>query len=119
MKNIYRGENAKLTDHTLTLRYVDNVPCLSREYHGDNSYTKNVFFYDLASIDEFDYDVYTYKRGSYGGEGSNWSDDVRLVWCNFDLSNISGGELLISYNIAFDNGFIDNHRFRYSKADNK
>ncbi|RGC26481.1 hypothetical protein DWX59_16300 [Enterocloster aldenensis] len=116
---IYRGENAKLTDHTLTLRYVDNVPCLSREYHGDNSYTKNVFFYDLASIDEFDYDVYTYKRGSYGGEGSNWSDDVRLVWYNFDLSNISGGELLISYNIAFDNGFIDNHRFRYSKADNK
>ena len=114
---VYGEKKTKYADHTLTFRYVDNLPCLSREYHGENAQTANTFFYDIASISGFDYDLYNYKRGSYGGEGDNWSDDVRLVWYNFDLSNISNGELILTYHIAFDNGFVDNHRFTYSKAD--
>lgn len=114
---VYGEKKTKYADHTLTFRYVDNLPCLSREYHGENAQTANTFFYEIASISEFDYDLYHYKRGSYGGEGANWSDDVRLVWYNFDLSNISNGELILTYHIALDNGFVDKHRFTYSKAD--
>ena len=80
---VYREKKAPYGDHTLTFRYVDNLPCLSRKYHGDNTQIANTFVYDIASISEFDYDLYNYKRGSYGGEGDNWSDDVRLVWYNF------------------------------------
>lgn len=114
---VYGEKKTKYADHMLTFRYVDNLPCLSREYHDENAQTANTFFYDIASISEFDYDLYHYKRGSYGGEGANWSDDVRLVWYNFDLSNISNGELILTYHIALDNGFVDKHRFTYSKAD--
>ncbi len=114
---VYGEKKTKYADHTLTFRYVDNLPCLSREYHGENTQDVNTFFYDIASISEFSYDLYNYKRGSYGGEGDNWSDDVRLVWYNFDLSNISNGKLILTYHIALDNGFVDNHRFTYSKVD--
>lgn len=106
-------------DHTLKFQYIDDVPCLSREHPGDNSLTSNVFFYDLASVNEFDYDLYSYKRGSYGGEGANWRDEVRLVWYNFDLSNISNGQIILTNYIAQDNGFVDKHIFKYSLADTK
>lgn len=113
----YRGEKTKYVSDTIKFEYVDNKPYMSRDAHKNGITLRGDFFYELDSIDEFHYDVYTYKRGSYGGEGANWSDDVRLVWYNFDLSNISNGELILTYHIALDNGFVDNHRFTYSKAD--
>lgn len=116
-KYVYGQKKTEYPNHTLTFRYVDNLPCFSREYYGENARIVNTFFYDIASTSEFDYDLYHYKRGGYGGEGANWGDDVRLAWYNFDLSNISNGELILTYHIAQDNGFVDNHRFTYSKAD--
>ena len=114
---MYDGNPRDYAEHDLNFRYIDKKPCMSMEYQKDNGYSPDVFFYDLASIDEFSYDVYTYKRNGYGGEGANWSSDVRLVWWNFDLSNLSSGELLITYNIATDNGFIDNsNTFKYSRG---
>lgn len=114
---IYRGEKTKYVSDTIKFEYVDNKPYISRDAHKNGITLRGDYFYELDSIDEFHYDVYTYKRGSYGGEGANWSDDVRLVWYNFDLSNISNGELILTYHIALDNGFVDKHRFTYSKAD--
>ena len=113
---IYGGDITIYKDHTMQFQYVDKKPCMSREYPEQGS-SADEFFYDLASIDEFSYDVYTYMRGSYGGEGANWSSDVRLVWWSFDLSNLSNGELSITYNIATDNGSIDNsNTFKYSRS---
>ena len=105
---VYDGKPTNYMTHTLAFEYVDNKPCISRDLQRSDGYARDEFFYDIASIDEFTYDVYTYKRSSYGGEGDNWDSDVRLVWWSFDLTNLASGEIVLTYNIAFDSGFIDN-----------
>lgn len=111
---IYGGKSTIYSAHNLEFRYVDKKPCMSRDYQRDDGYSPDEFFYDIASINEFTYDVYTYKRGSYGGEGANWSSDVRLVWWSFDLNNLANGEISMTYNIATDNGSIDDsNTFKY------
>lgn len=106
---IYIGKVTNYSDHDLKFYYINNEPCMSREYQGNQPYSHDVVFYELVSIDELHCEAYTYKRGSYGGEGANWSNDVRSVWWSFDLSNLSNGELSLTYTIATDNGLIDNY----------
>jgi len=111
----FKGEITHAEDHTMEFRYVDNKPCMCKDLHSDTSYVRDVIFYDFSVVDEFHYNAYTYKRNSYGGEGDNWSEDVQLVWWSFDLSNLSNGELSMTYNKATDNGFVDNsNTFKYS-----
>lgn len=110
----YRGSAENYTKHDMKFQYNGKTPCISRDYHSDESYITDTLFYDISSMDEFHYDIYTYKRDSYGGEGDNWSSDVRLVWWRLDLSNLSNDELKITYNIAMDDGSIDNYNsFKY------
>lgn len=106
---IYRGKITNYSDHDLKFQYINNEPCMSSEYQGNRPYSVDVVFYELVSIDELHFEAYIYKRDSYGGEGANWSNDVRSVWWSFDLSNLSNGELSMTYNIARDNGVIDNY----------
>ncbi|MDL2288173.1 hypothetical protein LJC32_02195 [Oscillospiraceae bacterium OttesenSCG-928-F05] len=109
------GKIQNHSEHDLEFQYADKIPCMRSYYPQDDTYAPDVLFYDLAFINEFEYDAYTYMRGDYGGEGANWSSDVRRVWWSFDLSNLADGELSMTYNIAFDNGFIDNNStFKYS-----
>lgn len=112
----YDGNPRDYAEHNLEFQYIDKKPCMSREYQKDNGNSPDEFFYDLSAIDEFNYDVYTYKRGSYGGEGANWSSDVRLVWWSFDLSNLSNGELSITYHIATDSSIDDSNTFKYRRG---
>lgn len=108
---IYLDKPTSFKEHTLELRYVDKKPCMSRIY---DTGANDEFFYDFEATDEFHYNAYIYKKDNYGDDSANWEDDTQLVWYSFDLSNISNKELLVSYHILFDNGFIDNHTFKYS-----
>ena len=110
----YDGNPRDYAEHNLEFQYIDKKPCMNREYQKDNGNSPDEFFYDLSAIDEFNYDVYTYKRGSYGGKGTNWSSDIRLVWWSFDLSNLSNGELSITYHIATDSSIDNSNTFKYS-----
>lgn len=113
----YRGQKTKYVDHTIKFEYVDNKPYMSRDAHKDGITLNGDFFYDLEPVDEFHYNVYMYKRGSYGDERANWSEETQLVWFNFDLSKISDGEILLSRYATYDNGYVDIHKLRYSKID--
>lgn len=114
---IYNNKTTQYPDHTMEFRYVDNIPCMCRDAHRDDGYMPDVIFYEFEVVDESHYNGYTYKKGSYQNEKANWSDDALLAWYSFDLSNISDGELLISYHISFANGFVDNHQFKYKLED--
>lgn len=105
------------SEHTVEFCHVDNKACMRKEFRGKDSYVSDVFFYDIASTNAIFYDVYTYIRGSFGGEGANWSSDVRAVWWSFDLSNLANGEIVLTYIIATDNGFIDDANvFKYRRV---
>lgn len=114
---IYNNKTTQYPDHTMEFRYVNNIPYMCRDAHRDDSYMPDVMFYEFEVVDELHYNGYTYKKGSYQDEKANWSDDTLLAWYSFDLSNISDGELLISFHISFNNGFVDNHQFKYKLED--
>lgn len=96
-------------DHTVEFQYVDKTPRMVKaSLTGERHYGDRIF-YDLEAMDEYHYAVYTYKKGSYGGEGANWSSDVQSVWWLFDLSDLANGKLSMTYNIAMDSGSIDNY----------
>lgn len=113
----HMGKVANYRAHSMELHYVDGKPCMSEYFQGYDGYYPDTVFYDCSALDETHYIAYTYKKGSYGGDWENWSSDVLSVWYSFDLSNLSDGELLLGYHMAFDNGFVDNdHLFRYSQS---
>lgn len=107
---IYQDGSEGFIDYALEFGFTDNMPCMHKIY---TSTIRDEIFYDLTSIDAFHYDAYTYKKGSYENEQAHWGEDTLLAWYSFDLTNISDGELLINYHVAFNNGFVDNHQFRY------
>lgn len=102
-------------EHTMELRYTDGQPCMSRYTQVENHSYPDLIYYDFAAVDEKHYNVYLYKRGSYGDDYGNWSEDVKLVWYNFDLSNLEDGKLVIKYYISWDNGYLDERTYVYSR----
>lgn len=102
-------------EHTMELRYTDGQPRMSRYTQVENHYYRDEIFYDFAAIDEYHYNAYIYKRGSYGGEVGNWSEDVKIAWYNFDLSNLEDGKLIIKDYISWDNGYLDERTYVYSR----
>lgn len=115
----YMGSVLYDYDTMMKFRYVDGMPCMSSTVHTTTGeiQVRDVQFYDISVIDEYHYNVYMYKRGSYNGTNSPWSDDILLVWYSIDLSNISDGELMQGYHISFEDGFVDNHMFKYRLVD--
>ena len=98
--------------HTMELQYSDKKPVISKE-PGDK---KHPVIYELSNGGENIYNAYIYKRDQYGSEYGNWSEDVKAVWYCFDLSNLSIGELKVNYYIAFDSGYVDEHKYTYSRG---
>ena len=116
---IYMGKTTQYgdEDHTMEFLYVDKVPCMRKYTQRDDVHYADEVFFEADIIDEFHYDAYIYKKGSYENEGANWGDDALRAWWSFDLRNLSNGELLMTYNVAFDGGFIDDaNTFKYTCA---
>jgi len=93
--------------------YADNNPCMREDLPNDT--VRDEIFYECVAIDEFHYDIYTYKRGSYGGETTNWASVVENVWLSLDLSKLSDDELIITYCIKSNLGLDDNVVYKYSR----
>lgn len=111
----FKGETEEWKEHIIEFSYKDDIPCMTDTFTRTNS-EKKILFYEFDIENNVCYNAYTYKNGSYdGNESANWSDDVKLVWYSFDLSNISEGELLVVQNIEMVSGHVDEHQFTYHR----
>lgn len=116
----YKGKSSKYTDGIVTLEIVDTdgtLCMIEKTYRNNEFYSDSMVLYDVSCIDEFNYKAYVYKKGVYNGnEKANWGDDILQVWYTFNLQNVSKGELIVSYHMSFENGYVDNnHVFLYQK----
>ena len=117
---IYRGKSSNYTDGLVTLEIIDidGVPYrIENTYRNGDCYTDSEILYEVSCVDEYTYEAYVYKKGVYNGnEKANWGDDTLEVWYRFNLQNVSKGELIVSYHMSFESGYVDNnHVFIYQK----
>lgn len=113
---IFAGKPTEYAQHNVEFIYADKKPCMRTAFESKGSFRADQPFYDIISVDAAHYDVYIYKRGRFGGEGANWSSTTRLVWWSFDLTNIDNGEIVLTYQITWDDGVIDDDNvFKYKR----
>ncbi len=111
------GKPTLYADHTIEIEfgYDGGTPCMRRNSRQDDVRLAGEKFYELVAVDPLSYNAYTYKRGFYETEGSNWGDEVQSAWYSFDLSELERGTLIMGYHVIFTDGYVDNdHIFRYS-----
>lgn len=111
----YMGKLTSDSGTSIEFLTVDGEYCI-RRFNKDRTAYQDDPLYDFTAVDESHYNIYRYKRNSYGGEFGNFSDDVQLVWYDLDLSNLSSGELTIERNLSRDNGFVDSGTYKYRRS---
>ncbi|MCM1386015.1 MAG: hypothetical protein NC231_01700 [Bacillus sp. (in: Bacteria)] len=99
----YMGKTTMYDSYTLEFQYIDNTPCIVKiTPKKDESIIKETFVYEGSVLDEYHYKAYVYKKDSYNGTSMSFENNngIALIWYEFDLTNISNGEVLISYNVS-------------------